>query len=85
MDKTLETSQSAFKSRVMRAATCHFAGAKKILHCNKICKKIYLFPQYVLTPEKQGINNNHPKRFGNDGDRKALGTINDLEYHREDI
>jgi hypothetical protein len=43
------------------------------------------FKLFHLTPAIGGVKPEHPKRFGNDGDREVLGTINVLEYHREDI
>jgi hypothetical protein len=43
------------------------------------------FKLFHLTPAIAGIKPKNPKRFGSDGDREVLRTINILEYHREDI
>ncbi len=58
---------------------------REILQCTIICMFSCFYREKCLTLLFDGGNANYPKRFGSDIDRKALGTINDMEYHWEDI
>jgi hypothetical protein len=56
----------------------HVAAHNNLIVC-------VLFREKCLTLSFDRAKESYPKRFGNDIDRKVQRTINDMDYHWEDI